>query len=574
MENKKDIGSAFKDKLKNLDKSPSDALWSKIENDLNTKKKRRSFVWLFPALLILGLSSGALYYFFPAITGNKKAGDLLYSTEFNQSNPISNKVGNTRGSSENEKHLKTESTAENTIETKQEAVNSTELENSSTANSNSKTTATSEKEVTTLQPDQENPKIKSKKQTGIAESGGTTSLHPISKTGTDKTYYSREATKVTVTKKRLVKSTPEYDEYEVVKTYSYVVKKKKVKAPVKVKVTGTTGATNSKNQFSTSHPKTKVGVRKKMPKKNKPVKAVSSTTATKRTTKSVPSTSSDTTSDATKNDNETHPVTLQLTNTEPKEEKLDSLSTTPIVEKKKTKKIIAEVKPQKKDSLPKIKVYPLGVFGYVSPTLSFAKGNNSTIDTRLNNNSKTSAVQWSYGAYLCYTPEGRLSSRIGIGFTNLNFKTEDVPVNTTDYSNLSYTNGYSNMVIYNQSNQSEKMTLVQEISYAEVPLEVKYKVIDKKIGVNAIGGISILYLNKNKVTAITSNGNHYEIGKTKGLLDATVGINFGFGFDYTINKMMKLNVEPMIKYNLKGYQTISNSNFFSGNILTGLQLSF
>jgi hypothetical protein len=171
-------------------------------------------------------------------------------------------------------------------------------------------------------------------------------------------------------------------------------------------------------------------------------------------------------------------------------------------------------------------------------------------------------------------PDARLSSRIGVGITNLNFKTENVPVNTTNYTNIAYADGVSNAVIYTESNQSETMTLLQDISYTEVPLEAKYRVLDRKIGINAIGGISILFLNKNKVSAVTANGKQFEVGKTKGVMDSSFGINFGFGFDYKINRLMKLNVEPMIKYNLKGYDSTSNSSFFSANILTGLQLAF
>jgi hypothetical protein len=62
MENKIDIGQAFREKLNNLDKNPSDLLWEKIEVELNKKKKNRFVFWLFPLLVVLVLSSAGYYF--------------------------------------------------------------------------------------------------------------------------------------------------------------------------------------------------------------------------------------------------------------------------------------------------------------------------------------------------------------------------------------------------------------------------------------------------------------------------------------------------------------------------------
>jgi len=46
MGNQEDIGKLFKNKLAHLDKSPSDALWGAIEQDLDKKRKKRFVFWL------------------------------------------------------------------------------------------------------------------------------------------------------------------------------------------------------------------------------------------------------------------------------------------------------------------------------------------------------------------------------------------------------------------------------------------------------------------------------------------------------------------------------------------------
>ncbi|MDY0987924.1 hypothetical protein SOM12_10915 [Flavobacterium sp. CFBP9031] len=61
MENKTEIGKAIKNKLDNLDKSPSDFVWSKIEKDLNNKRRKRILFWLIPSILTFTILSSLLY---------------------------------------------------------------------------------------------------------------------------------------------------------------------------------------------------------------------------------------------------------------------------------------------------------------------------------------------------------------------------------------------------------------------------------------------------------------------------------------------------------------------------------
>ncbi|MCM0665023.1 PorT family protein [Flavobacterium tyrosinilyticum] len=61
MENKTEIGKVIKNKLDNLDKSPSDFVWSKIEKDLNNKRRKRILFWLIPSILTVIILSSLLY---------------------------------------------------------------------------------------------------------------------------------------------------------------------------------------------------------------------------------------------------------------------------------------------------------------------------------------------------------------------------------------------------------------------------------------------------------------------------------------------------------------------------------
>lgn len=228
-----------------------------------------------------------------------------------------------------------------------------------------------------------------------------------------------------------------------------------------------------------------------------------------------------------------------------------------------------------KDSITKTieKEKSFAVFVYGSPTTSVFSSNNSSLDNRLNSNSKKAEITFSYGAYLCYYGTGNLSLRIGIGKNNLKYTTQNVPVNTFNYSNIGYSNGFSNAIIYSQSNNSEYMNIIQDISYIEIPLEAKYKFLNKKVGLCAIIGINHLILDKNEVSVVTENGLKYKIGKTANQFESTFGANLGLGLDYKLSKNIKFNIEPMLKYQLRSNQEETKMNPFNFNILTGFEFN-
>lgn len=262
-----------------------------------------------------------------------------------------------------------------------------------------------------------------------------------------------------------------------------------------------------------------------------------------------------------------------LTDLKNSKSKQDSIQEIKVVKKDSlsTKKLVENI--TKKDSLiiNDESVKKITVFGYGSPTLSSFIGKNSVIDNRLNGNTKTSSISFSYGIYLCFIGNEKFTLRTGFGKNNLKFITKDVPVNVYNYSNIEYQNGFSNVYIYNQSNNPQSMNITQDISYTEIPLEAKYKFIGSKIGVNAILGLNYLILDKNEISIITSTDNKYNIGKTRNLLSNSLGINLGLGLDYKLSNKLKINIEPMFKYHLKDYQNIKNTNPFSFNILTGIE---
>lgn len=246
----------------------------------------------------------------------------------------------------------------------------------------------------------------------------------------------------------------------------------------------------------------------------------------------------------------------------------------------------AHIKPKEKDSIAKIASKDstnflennrnnLSLLIYVSPTYGGIMSKNSLLDSRLNTNPKTSDIKWSYGIYLSYAATEKWSMRFGISKTNLSFITKNATVNVPDYININYSKNISNNSIYNNFGFSKTMTITQDISYTEIPLEINYTINNKKFGISSTLGLSYLFLDKNSIFIETENGNRLNIGNTKNLSENTFSVNAGISIDYKFSKKIKVYIEPMLKYHLIDYKNNSNYiNPYSIGVHTGLYFSF
>jgi len=92
-------------------------------------------------------------------------------------------------------------------------------------------------------------------------------------------------------------------------------------------------------------------------------------------------------------------------------------------------------------------------------------------------------------------------------------------------------------------------SLKQNFSYLEVPVIFRYKLIDKTVGFNLIGGLSSNLLINNSVYAAVDGGK-YQVGKTEGLNLVTFSSSLGMGMEYNISNNLSLNLEPTFRYYL------------------------
>jgi hypothetical protein len=118
-------------------------------------------------------------------------------------------------------------------------------------------------------------------------------------------------------------------------------------------------------------------------------------------------------------------------------------------------------------------------------------------------------------------------------------------------------------------------SLNQNFSYLEFPVILRYKLIDKTIGINLIGGLSYNLLVHNSVYT-TLDGNIYPVGDTKGLNPLSLSSSLGMGMEYNVSSKLSLNLEPTFRYFLNPFSVTTGTYIhpYSFGIFSGVSYKF
>lgn len=118
-------------------------------------------------------------------------------------------------------------------------------------------------------------------------------------------------------------------------------------------------------------------------------------------------------------------------------------------------------------------------------------------------------------------------------------------------------------------------SLRQNFSYLELPVIIRYKVMDKTLDINLIGGFSSNLLVNNEVSA-NNNGDRFQVGWTDGLNTITFSSSFGMGMEYNFSRKLSLNLEPTLRYYLNSFGEIPGLKIhpYSFGIFSGLSYRF
>ena len=491
MENKKDIGLAFKEKLNQLKQTPNDAVWQSINNDLD-KKRRKRFAFYF----ISGLAGLAVVWL-----GLFLADD--YSDAVKSGVPTS-------------------------VITKKINVSDNEL---------------------TVLEQQTDTVFKNK---NIRKSKTTTS-------------------------KKLIQSTAEMDEYEVVTRYKVYVKKRKTATTIRKKVSGKASEKTIKKPTKTTKSRTISVIKnnissglkrtKKYSKKNLDLQKLqkSKTIALTKNTSKTKQLKGQNDSEQNKNSNQNGEQ--ELSNAASKnilalEGSLIKNDTTAI-DSASVAKIFTDSIPKKQKKLPKPYVEKqqesmkndqifISIFAgpayYNAFSKSSAVTNSGDFDTK-------GSLNLNFGLYVRAMYSNELGLRLGVVKTDLKYTTT-IANGGDNYWTLSRTTLVNQPVDKEAFNAhfsgKQKIDLIQEMAYLEFPLEAYYVFPgEKATGFDGFAGFSTYFLTRNEVFAKASGVGDLEIGAVSNMNKVVFSLNVGTIWHYDLNEHFRIEAMPFLKYQMK-----------------------
>ncbi len=236
---------------------------------------------------------------------------------------------------------------------------------------------------------------------------------------------------------------------------------------------------------------------------------------------------------------------------------------------------------------------------FAAPIVYNNMGNGSAIDPQFAQNPSSSNLSMAYGMNIAYAISEKVKIRSGIGKVSMNYDIQEVgfntSVNTQAISTINYNRESSNLQVmsthssdsYSSPNfpsnndfspeiiASRTMTgeLNQQFGYIEVPLEIEYKLIDKKIGLNIIGGGSSLFLDENAIT-LNANNQSTVLGEANNLNKTSFSTNIGLGLDYNLGDNFGINLEPIFKYQINTFDNAGDVQPFFFGVYSGISYRF
>jgi hypothetical protein len=263
------------------------------------------------------------------------------------------------------------------------------------------------------------------------------------------------------------------------------------------------------------------------------------------------------------------------------------------------KSIFDEIEIKEEEAVAKTSTNKWSAGPSIAPVYFNAIGEGSSVHSIFVPNSKSGNINMSYGLSVGYEISPKLTVRSGIHKVDFGYDTNDIafsssPIASTNgqIDNINYRVTSKNLVVSSKpggsaleqalinsldvsaQNAEREGVMTQQMGYLEIPLELNYALIDKKFGLNVIGGVSSLFLVDNSV-ALTSGDLTTEMGDANNLNDLNFSANFGLGVNYKFSRNIQLNIEPVFKYQLNTFsETDGTFNPYALGVYSGLRFKF
>ena len=116
---------------------------------------------------------------------------------------------------------------------------------------------------------------------------------------------------------------------------------------------------------------------------------------------------------------------------------------------------------------------------------------------------------------------------------------------------------------------------IQNFQFVEIPLYLRYTVLDARFDVELMGGVSSNVLVGND-TFMDSSSGKLNVGRTQDMQDVSYSGALGLGLKYGLSKRVFLNLEPRVKYYLHSLNNNSAVDYkpYTIGVFTGISYSF
>lgn len=235
----------------------------------------------------------------------------------------------------------------------------------------------------------------------------------------------------------------------------------------------------------------------------------------------------------------------------------------------------------------------------LAPVVMNAIGNGSPIHSSFSENEKTSNVTLSYGINVGYKISKKLEIRTGIHSVNMSYNTDEIEFTSSLQSstfglleNITYSANARSLRVQSQvaPNTNEQASLnandvfgeiepfegrmVQQMQFVEFPVELRYALTSRKLGIHVIGGLSSYVLTRNEVL-LSSDALVTRMGEANNMNEMSFSTNIGLGVNYQIANKLELQVEPIFKYQMNTFSNVEgNFQPYTLGIYSGLLFRF
>ncbi len=269
------------------------------------------------------------------------------------------------------------------------------------------------------------------------------------------------------------------------------------------------------------------------------------------------------------------------------DKKTDSLAIIASKTKNELEELLLQKKSEKKKIIPKTNKWQ--ITSSIAPVFFNSNEKDSPIDPVLNQNSKSFETNLSLGVGMEYAISKKLTIRSGVNKFTMAYATNDIffraGLGNPAMKNMTSDNMGAGLEIMGKpavsisSNEisPQKVSegiISQKMGYFEVPIEMSYNIVNKKFGIDIIGGFSTLFLTENQIS-LQSGAMTSSLGKANNLNDVHFSSNVGIGFRYKFWKSFQARLEPTLKYQLNTFtdNSVGFKPYFIG-IYSGISFGF